>query len=415
MNDDFERNLATWLREDAEHRVPNHLADLLEVTATTPQRPWWSKPDRWLPMPQTLHVAAVPRPVWLLVILALLAAIGAIALVAGSRPHPAPPFGLARNGPVAFARDGDLLTVDPATGRIAPLVAGEEPDGAPFFSRDGLSVFFLRTSAHGGASAAVANADGTNVRVLTEPLQDQTWVDWSPGSSELALISTMKGVHRLTIAAVDGSRVETPELPVEAEMASWLGATGRELVFRGTPLNRRSQHALFAVGRDGRNLRQLTPLGSGEGAYLGPAVSPDGSSVLYHSFDTTDGRSPDGGTPDVKWDGKLIRLHILDVANGTDQPIRPLADPTDHTLPITFLQGIYSMDGTHIAMIGARNDGSSQLYVARADGSAPKPVGKVWRSSGPVHFDFSADGGSLVVKLPYETSAFILPIDGGEE
>jgi hypothetical protein len=414
VDDGFERNLSGWLHEEAEHRVPDHLADVLALTSTTRQRPSWSRLERWLPMQQTLRITPVPRPVWLLVVLALLVAIGTVALVAGSRPHPAPPFGDARNGPVAFARDGDLLTIDPATGRTQTLLTGPELDGAPYFSRDGLSLFFLRESADGGASVVVANADGTNVHVITDPLEDQTWVDWSFDSRRLALISRIEGVQRLTIAAVDGSSVETPELPVAADMASWRGPAGDDVVFRGSPLNRSTQHGLYAVRPDGTDLRALTPLGSGDGAYLSPTVSPDGSAVLYASFDTTDGRSPDGGSPDIEWDGKLIRLHMLDLVTGTDRPIQPLADPTDHTLPMSFLQGIYSADGDRIAFIAGRNDGSHQLYVALADGTGAKPVGKVWQSSGPVHFEFSADGRSLLVGLPYEPSAFLLPIDGGE-
>ena len=54
-NDVFGRNLSTWLHEDAEHHVPDHLAEVLQRTAVTRQRPAWSSLERWLPMDTTLR------------------------------------------------------------------------------------------------------------------------------------------------------------------------------------------------------------------------------------------------------------------------------------------------------------------------------------------------------------------------
>ena len=45
-NDVFGRNLSIWLHEDAEHHVPDHLADVLQRTAVTLQRPAWSSLER---------------------------------------------------------------------------------------------------------------------------------------------------------------------------------------------------------------------------------------------------------------------------------------------------------------------------------------------------------------------------------
>ena len=61
-NDVFGRNLSTWLHEDAEHHVPDHLAEVLQRTAVTRQRPAWSSLERWLPMDTTLRPRAVPLP-----------------------------------------------------------------------------------------------------------------------------------------------------------------------------------------------------------------------------------------------------------------------------------------------------------------------------------------------------------------
>ena len=73
-NDAFERNLSVWLHEDAEHHVPDHLAEVLQRTATARQRPAWSSLERWLPVDTTFRrsVFARPTPVRQLALLLLI-------------------------------------------------------------------------------------------------------------------------------------------------------------------------------------------------------------------------------------------------------------------------------------------------------------------------------------------------------
>ena len=80
-------------------------------SVATRQRRWWSSPERWLPGRQ-LRLAPAPRVAWLLVVLALLLAIGAVAVVIGSRQPPP-----VTNGAVIYgSNDGDIFRLDPETG-----------------------------------------------------------------------------------------------------------------------------------------------------------------------------------------------------------------------------------------------------------------------------------------------------------
>jgi len=54
-NDTFGQHLSAWLHEEAAHRVPDHLAEILVQTAATRQRRGWSSLERWLPMDSTLR------------------------------------------------------------------------------------------------------------------------------------------------------------------------------------------------------------------------------------------------------------------------------------------------------------------------------------------------------------------------
>ena len=99
-------------------------------------------------MQTTARLAPQPRLGWLLlIVLALIAVVGVALLTAGQRTRPAPPFGLAANGAVAYAEDGDIYRYDIPTGQRLPLIIGPTYDFGGTFSRDGTRLTFGRISA----------------------------------------------------------------------------------------------------------------------------------------------------------------------------------------------------------------------------------------------------------------------------
>ena len=96
-NEGFDRRLSTWLERDAVGHVPDHLDEVLLRTAATRQRPWWSSPERWLPMDLTSRATTFgpPRLGRLLVLAVLIALLAAAALLAvgTQRTRVPPPFG----------------------------------------------------------------------------------------------------------------------------------------------------------------------------------------------------------------------------------------------------------------------------------------------------------------------------------
>jgi Tol biopolymer transport system component len=421
--DDFTGVISDWLDDQAGHGAPDYLAEILARTTRTRQRPAWSSLERWLPMQTTLRFALVPRFTLQLIVIALLIALAlAGALIIGSsRTHPAPPFGPARNGSIVFASAGDLFRLDPRTGVKAPVLTGPGDDAAPYYSRDGLQVVWLRVIDRSTDTVVVyvANADGTNARAVTGPLKEQNWFDWSQDGARLALVSTIDGIRRLTIARVDGSGSATFDLPVQTDSVTWLGPNGDKLLFRGRPISGGgpASTGLYSVSPDGTNLTQVTAvLGDSVGGYQGPVSAPDGSRITYTSFDSTDGRSPDGGTPNIPWDGKLLRIHVLDLATGADIVIPSAADPTNATVPIMQAYGAFSPDGRWLAFQRTSNDGSYDLGIAPADGSAPgRQIGPRSVSDGSDNtssYEFTPDGTAVVATYPHEPSIRLVPVDG---
>ena len=145
--DDFAPTVSAWLHEDARHHAPDDLDAVLRRTRTERQRPAWSSLERWLPVQTTLRFSPVPRVAWILVVLALVIALGmAAALTIGSRRHPLPPpFGPARNGLIVYGgSDHGIHALDLATGTTTSLTTGTEGDRRPVLSPDGTKVLFLR-------------------------------------------------------------------------------------------------------------------------------------------------------------------------------------------------------------------------------------------------------------------------------
>ena len=56
LNDGFERTVSDWLDEQAGQGMPSYLDETLARTTRTRQRPWWSSPERWLPMDMTTNL-----------------------------------------------------------------------------------------------------------------------------------------------------------------------------------------------------------------------------------------------------------------------------------------------------------------------------------------------------------------------
>ena len=146
-NDGFDRLLTDRLADSATYSIPDYFDDVLAVTARTRQRPAWTFPGRWLPMTDVarrpVFGASLPwRTIAILLIVAALIVAAAAAFV-GSRGRLPAPFGVARNGLIAYENAGDIYTYDPAT-RHQQRVG--------------------RRSGHGDRTCLVARRDETGLR-----------------------------------------------------------------------------------------------------------------------------------------------------------------------------------------------------------------------------------------------------------
>ena len=379
-NEGFDRRLSAWLREDSANRVPDHLDEVLVRTVATRQRAWWSSPERWLPMQTTLHLAPVTRVAWLLVTAVLLLAVVAMVLYVGTQPRRPAPFGPARNGSLVYSGlEGDIYVVDPASGVSTALVTGPEIDVSPSFSGDGSRFAFGReTSVYGQMLLMVANADGTGIRALSEPFVGLDAATWSPDSSRLAVVAGPQGANSLSVVALDGTTVPILGPGLDPEMVQWR-PDGRELVFRGTTYGQDGETiGLYVVGADGRGLRAILPPTDSPEHWQEPALSPDGTQIIY-----------------TQWDGDAYpggHLYVVDVVTGEAQLLVFDGDiESDYYAE-------WSPDGSQIVF----NRGTAQekyyLAVGPAGGGHAVNIGPELPWDAAAFAVFSPDGSKVIAR-----------------
>jgi Tol biopolymer transport system component len=199
----------------------------------------------------------------------------------------------------------------------------------PVWSPDGTQIAFIATQLDGPSEVYIMNADGTNVRRLTDsPIRkthpvwspDGTqiaygtdegdvdiWVmradgseqrnltssplveitpSWSPDSQTIAFVrQTETGDNQIVLTNADGSdpRVVADEL-LYVEQLVW-SADGSTILF--SMFHEQASVGIFVMDSDGSGLRQLTDSATHDGE---PSWSPDGTEIVFSS-------KRDGGQP----------------------------------------------------------------------------------------------------------------------
>jgi dipeptidyl aminopeptidase/acylaminoacyl peptidase len=331
------------------------------------------------------HVAPTPRmPVRALgvvaLILVLIAATVAV-YVGQQRRAPAPPFGLASNGVVAYSTDGEIVVVDPDTGEATAIVSGDDADLRPVFSPDGSLVAFARQQLEPGQIAGgnapvdvlVARADGSApVKVTSEPLRLATSdvahaYEFSPDGTQLAIAATHPdGRPGILLASVDGSGSDWLDLGAVADDVatitepSFRPVDGAEIMFVGIGGSMSRGPGIYAYDMADGQIRTILEAPANQGMDLA-RWSPDGTRLSYATWSN-------------EASGLSVRTHVVN-ADGTGDIELPMPAGADWQVG------------------GAWSNDSSQIHVVRGDTLD-------WTGSQPVIMP--ADGSDPGRVIPYE-------------
>jgi Tol biopolymer transport system component len=285
----LERDLPSHLVDIAMGPYPEYIDDVLSITAQRRQRPGWTFPERWIPMDTTTTPVPAARMPWrqlgVLALLLILVA-GAAVVYVGSQQQtrPAPPFGLAANGNVLYAEDGDIVVADPVTGEANALVTGPDRDSGPVWSVDGTKIAFER----GVGNLFVVREDGQGLTQVT-PTPIRGLDSWSFSPDGRSITSFAYGEYGLSIMVVPSDGSAAPKLfpvPVTTDDGPpQYRPDGSEIMFIGQEPGAASR-AVFALDPVAGTTRTIVTAPS-ERDISGATWSPDGSKISYNMHDTT--------------------------------------------------------------------------------------------------------------------------------
>ena len=348
-DDRFGTSLSSWLREDAAHRVPDHLAETLVQTAATRQRPWWSSLEGLFPMMTTARTGAPTRgPLLAFAILSLLllAIVGAT-LLAGVFQPPTVPIGPASNGRIVVA-DGSGLYTYAADGtdrrELASLAAGTSayalsPDGTHLAMKVEASPPRIRL-------VAIADGSATEFEVAGADAVPDYPLSWSPDNRQLTfaglrgereqlfVLDTARGTTAMPVrAALDALDASVAVVnPAYSPDGQWIAFAARNTVT--------SYGRLYVVRPDGTGMRELDVPSVAEGG--GPVWSPERGTrrIAYETFS-----------------GGALQSRMFDLDTDVDRPVSPGFWPS------------WSPDGSRIALCCAHVVETSDVLNGR-----PKPT-----------------------------------------
>jgi Tol biopolymer transport system component len=384
----FERDLAGLLEDLYLGPTPDYRTEVLSAAVSTRQRPSWTFPGRWLPVAEiAVRPVAVPQLPLRLVGVALIiaATILAILAVAGSQPKLPPPYGEARNGLITWANGGDIFTGDPLTNEVKRVIATDDVDRNPQFSRDGSHLAFLRQvpTQTGSFDLVVTKADGNDTKILTPvPITTPEQMEWSPDGTFL-LVNEANG--DLTRFSVDGGSPQRLMQGVHISPDAFRPPAGNQILY----VRDDDQGALYMTSIDGPG----TPV-QVFGARTATCACALAGSARW---------SPDGrfAAFPVNPDGLQSRLWVLDVETGDARQV----DSDDGIWSDG--DAVWSPDGSQLAF-----NRWQQVESGPNTGDwVIRPVGVVDRRGGPVVGIGVApvDNGAVLEWAPDGTTILSLP------
>jgi Tol biopolymer transport system component len=275
------------------------------------------------------------------------------------------------------------------------IVSDPAFDFGPWFSHDGTRFAFWRRVSDSDVAVMVANVDGSGIRSLSgSPLTDADWYEWSPGDDQLAVVHARNGQRVITILDAKGSAppldVNLGDLDVDNNVY-WVPPNGDELIFSARQTPDHKDVGLYAVKRDGTDLRMVGPVRTEH--YFDLAVAPDGSTVAFSNIES------DSSGNGVGW-----HIHMRDLRTGADRQLtfdpRASGEIDEHG-------PVFSPDGQQLLMWTQDGDYAQLVVAARDASTRVRPLGPRFYWDSNYNYSFAPDGRTAILNLGISTTYLI--------
>ena len=262
---DLDRDFRTYFDGQAVGRAPDGLLDTaLAGVASTRQRPRLQVADRWRPQRLVSRAGLGPRVVAMVTVVLLLIVLATLLVMIGSSRRPAPPFGLAKPGLIAFDVNGDLFASNPDGSGQVRVTSGPEFDDQATYSPDGMLIAFESGQPDlSHAVFAMQATGGARYRVI-EGFAETGPIAWSPDSRHVAIAArpiggAIRDEMQIVIGAIDDPgavRLGGPD--VFGIDPAW-SPDGRRIAFHRTACCGGTLESLWVIDVDGSNAHEVAP------------------------------------------------------------------------------------------------------------------------------------------------------------
>ena len=152
---------------------------------------------------------------------------------------------------------GEIYIIRPDGSAERRLTDGQADDRWADWSPDGAQIAFS-SKRDGNYEIYVMNADGTGLQRLTENNQDDYMPDWSPDGTQIAFFSMSSGAGRqfVSVMQADGSNLRQLTQPTSRvnEDPAW-SPDGTRIAFQS---DRDGNFEIYTMNPDGTDVRRLT-------------------------------------------------------------------------------------------------------------------------------------------------------------
>ena len=267
-------------------------------------------------------------------------------------------------------RDGkpEIYVMDADGKNLRRLTNNRDNDWWPSWSPDGKRIVFV-SERDGNREIYVMDADGGNPQNLTNQPAEDWYPSWSPDGKRIAFMSLRDGhiidfapTYEIYVMDADGGNPQNiTNDRNDDRYPSWSPDSERIVFVSQRPGHFKSKflitYEIYVMDADGGNQQRLTENRQND---FYPSWSPDGERIAFEA--------------DRKGDFENPEIYVMD-ADGKNQQRLTENRRSD-------LRPAWSPDGKRIAFVSWR-DGNPEIYVMDADGRNPQ------RLTNNPHDDFS--------------------------